>query len=117
MKGRVIIYSITGCPFCIRAKTKLKEELGLEYVDVNFDVYPHLKEDVQKRIGRKTVPQIFFNERHIGGFSELDSMVRETLQKCPDFSCVATINRPCCNHYAYKYKPMYELVYLNCIRR
>ena len=74
MQGRIIIFSITGCPFCIRAKTKL-EQLGLEYIDINLDKYPGRRSEVSERTGRKTVPQIFFNAKHIGGFDDFDKLV------------------------------------------
>lgn len=73
MKGRITIFSITGCPYCVRAKNKLKE-MKLEFVDINLDSYPDRRNEMQERSGRKTVPQIFFNARHIGGFSDLDAL-------------------------------------------
>ena len=74
MKGRVTVYSITGCPFCIQAKNKLRE-LNLEYVDINLDVYINRRSEMKQRTGRKTVPQIFFNAKHIGGFGDFSSLV------------------------------------------
>ena len=74
MKGRITIYSITGCPYCIRAKNKLSE-LKLEYVDINLDNHPSRRNEMQKITGKKTVPQVFFNAKHIGGISELDALV------------------------------------------
>ena len=74
MKGRITIYSITGCPYCIRAKNKLSE-LKLEYVDINLDNHPSRREEMQEITGKKTVPQVFFNAKHIGGFSDLDALV------------------------------------------
>ena len=75
MKGRVIIFSITGCPFCMRAKDKM-QKLGIEYMDVNLDTYPERRGEAKKRSGRNTVPQIFFNNKHIGGFDDFDKLVR-----------------------------------------
>ena len=74
MKGRVTIYTITGCPFCIRAKTELRE-LGLELVDINLDVYKNKRSEMKQRTGRRTVPQIFFNAIHVGGFSDFQALV------------------------------------------
>lgn len=74
MKGRITVYSITGCPFCIQAKNKLRE-LNLEFVDINLDVYRNRRTEMKERTGRKTVPQIFFNAKHIGGFSDFDALV------------------------------------------
>ena len=74
MKGRITVYSITGCPYCIQAKNELRE-LGLEYVDINLDVYKDRRSEMKQRTGRKTVPQIFFNARHIGGFGDFQALV------------------------------------------
>ena len=76
MKGRVIIFSITGCPFCMRAKDKM-QKLGIEYIDINLDNYPERRAEAKQRSGRNTVPQIFFNNRHIGGFDDFDKLVRD----------------------------------------
>ena len=80
MKGRIILYSITGCPFCIRAKNKLRG-LNLEYVEINLDVHTDRRSEMKQRTGRKTVPQIFFNAKHIGGFSEFDSLSASELDE------------------------------------
>ena len=73
-KGRVTVYSISGCPFCARAKSLLTE-VGVPYVDINLDAYPERRAEVQERTGRRTVPQIFFNDKHIGGCDELRKLV------------------------------------------
>ena len=69
--GRVVIYSIAGCPHCLAAKTRLKAE-SLEYTEVRVDRFPaFVREWVQHRTGKTSVPQIFFNSRHVGGNKEL----------------------------------------------
>ena len=73
-KGKVTVYSIVGCPFCARAKSLLTE-LGVPYVDINLDKRPDLRGELAERTGRRTVPQIFFNEKHIGGCDELKQLV------------------------------------------
>ena len=77
LKGRVVIYSILGCPHCMRAKNSL-QELGIPYTDVSLDKYPHARQELQIRTNKRTVPQIFFNARHIGGNEELQELVRLT---------------------------------------
>ncbi|KAH3698494.1 uncharacterized protein LOC127862312 isoform X2 [Dreissena polymorpha] len=74
LKGRVIVYSILGCPHCMRAKNTL-QELGVPYTDISLDKFPHVRADVQTRTQRRTVPQIFFNEKHIGGNDDLQTLV------------------------------------------
>lgn len=74
MKGRIIVYSIVGCPFCIRAKGYL-DQLGLQYMDVNVEKNSAARQNLIAMTGKKTVPQVFFNERHIGGWDNLSNMV------------------------------------------
>jgi glutaredoxin 3 len=49
--------------------------MNLEYVDINLDVHIDRRNEMKERTGRKTVPQIYFNAKHIGGFSEFDALV------------------------------------------
>ena len=73
-KGRVTVYSIVGCGFCARAKSLLNE-LSVPFVDLNLDKRPDLRAELAERTGLRTVPQIFFNEKHIGGLDELKKLV------------------------------------------
>ncbi|XP_032229397.2 uncharacterized protein LOC5505107 [Nematostella vectensis] len=81
MKGRVTIFSITGCPFCVRAKTKLRDELNLEFVDINLDRHPERRQEAMERSGKRTVPQIFFNNIHVGGFDDLDKLSADKMEE------------------------------------
>ena len=74
LKGQVLVYSIIGCPHCLKAKQTL-HDFGVPYIDVSLSYYPHIREEVAKRAGKKTVPQIFFNEIHIGGNDDLQKLV------------------------------------------
>lgn len=69
--ANVIIYSTPVCPYCDRAKALLKNK-GQKYEVIDVSVDPALREEMmQKAGGRRTVPQIFINGRHIGGFDDL----------------------------------------------
>lgn len=74
VQGRIVVYSITGCPHCLRAKNTL-QELGLPYIDINLEVFPQCRGFVRERTGRHTVPQIFFNGTYVGGNDDLQKMV------------------------------------------
>lgn len=76
MKGRIIIFSVIGCPFCIRTKSYL-EQLGLSFIDVNLDKNCAARQLVIERTGKKTVPQIFFNEIYIGSWGDLNKLVSQ----------------------------------------
>lgn len=68
---RVEVYSKDGCPYCTKAKELLKKR-GLAFTEhkVGGDV---TKEMIQERVGSpiRTVPQIFIDDKHIGGYTEL----------------------------------------------
>ena len=71
MVNNVIIYSKTVCPYCIMAKRFLISK-RLEWKEINIESSNDLRKEMIKRSnGRKTVPQIFINEHHIGGYDDL----------------------------------------------
>ncbi|XP_042190511.1 uncharacterized protein zgc:152951 isoform X1 [Callorhinchus milii] len=78
--GRVTVYTVTGCLHCIRTKTRLVE-LGLPYSEVDLRKHRHLREKIRELTGRSTVPQIFFNNVHVGGNSEFQKMSKEELDR------------------------------------
>ncbi|XP_033644944.1 uncharacterized protein LOC117304534 [Asterias rubens] len=83
MKGQILVFSIVGCPHCMKAKFTLGE-LNLPYVDVSVDKYQEsVRKDLVERTGKRTVPQIFFNTHHVGGNDDLQELVqdKERLQK------------------------------------
>ena len=69
--ARVEVYSKTFCPYCIRA-THLLDKKGVDY-DVYVIGFDGAKRDemIQRANGRTTVPQIFIDDRHIGGCDDL----------------------------------------------
>ena len=68
--NRIEVYSTDNCPWCERAKSLLRARgLNLEEIDISSDQASAL--EMTKRSGRRTVPQIFIDNVHIGGFDEL----------------------------------------------
>jgi glutaredoxin 3 len=68
---RVEIYTTAICPYCVSAKNFLKQR-GLGYDEVRIDLDPVKREEMLTRsAGRRTVPQIFVNDVHVGGFDDL----------------------------------------------
>ncbi|XP_022089738.1 uncharacterized protein LOC110978774 isoform X2 [Acanthaster planci] len=83
MKGQILVYSIVGCPHCMKAKSTLNE-LNLPYVDVSVDKYDiSVRKSLVERTGKRTVPQVFFNSHYIGGNDDLQELIRdkESLQR------------------------------------
>jgi glutaredoxin 3 len=69
--ARVIVYTASMCPFCVRAK-RLLYERGISYDEINVEDDPGLREEMVGRAGgRRTVPQIFIDGTHVGGYAEL----------------------------------------------
>jgi len=70
---RVKIYTTSSCPFCIRAK-RLLEARGIPFEEIDVGNDDALREEIIQRTGRRTVPQIFIDERSVGGFEELAAL-------------------------------------------
>lgn len=67
----VEIYSTAACPYCVAAKNLLKAK-GLAYTETRIDTDPAKFAEMLKRSnGRRTVPQIFVNDSHVGGYDDL----------------------------------------------
>lgn len=64
------MYSTGYCPYCHRAKDILKS-LNLSFDEIAVDRDPALREEMMQRSGRRTVPQIFVGEEHLGGCDDL----------------------------------------------
>jgi glutaredoxin 3 len=68
---KIEVYSTAVCPYCVAAKNLLKSR-GLEWTEVRVDSDPQQREAMLARShGARTVPQIFVNDQHVGGFDEL----------------------------------------------
>lgn len=68
--ANIIIYSTEYCPYCTQAKQLLTQK-GAKYTEIRVDSDPAKKDEMIARSGRRTVPQIFINDQHIGGFDDL----------------------------------------------
>ena len=67
----VKIYTTAVCPYCVRAKQILKAK-GVEHIEeVRVDVNPEERARMMEITGRRTVPQIFIGETHVGGCDDL----------------------------------------------
>ena len=65
-----VIYTQDRCNFCIKTKILLDSK-GEPYEEININENPDAKEKI-KKLGFKTVPQIWLDEEHIGGYEELE---------------------------------------------
>ena len=68
---KIEVYSTNYCPYCVSAKNLLKSK-GLEWTEVMVDADPSRRDEMLQRSGgRRTVPQIFINDHHAGGYDDL----------------------------------------------
>jgi len=67
---QIQIYTSQLCPYCQRAR-RLLERKGVTYEEIRVDLEPGRWNEMSKRSGRDTVPQLFVGERHVGGFDDM----------------------------------------------
>ncbi|MFI4967128.1 MAG: glutaredoxin 3 [Gammaproteobacteria bacterium] len=75
MAAPVVIYSTRVCPYCVRAKALLDDK-HVAYTEVLVDLDPERRAEMMQKTGRRTVPQIFVGQHHVGGFDELYALDR-----------------------------------------
>ncbi|HUQ76759.1 MAG TPA: glutaredoxin 3 [Burkholderiales bacterium] len=73
---KVLMYCTAACPFC-QAAERLLVEKGVTIDKVRVDLQPGLRAEMQQKSGRRTVPQIWIGERHIGGCDDLYDLDRQ----------------------------------------
>ncbi|MFC3195370.1 glutaredoxin 3 [Marinicella sediminis] len=71
----IIIYSTLICPYCNAAKNLLKS-LNLAYREIRVDQDLDQRQKMMEKSGRTSVPQIFINGHHVGGFDDLNALHR-----------------------------------------
>jgi glutaredoxin 3 len=69
----IVMYATQWCPFCNRAKQLLRGK-GQDWEEVDLDAEPERRGEMIERSGRRTVPQIWIGDRHVGGFDELAAL-------------------------------------------
>ena len=73
--SNVVIYTTRWCPFCIRAKALLQQK-GVQYDEIPVDGDPVARQQMAERAGATSVPQIWINEQHVGGYDQLSGLER-----------------------------------------
>lgn len=76
MSAAVRMYSTAVCPFCVMAERLLRAKGVTEIEKVRVDLDPAARVDMMRRTGRRTVPQIYIGERHVGGYDDLAALDR-----------------------------------------
>ncbi len=68
--SEIIMYTANLCPYCTMAK-RLLQGKGVSFTEINVDAEPGMREAMMQKTKRRTVPQIYIGEQHIGGFDDL----------------------------------------------
>ena len=68
--AKVEMYTKAFCPFCIKAKSLLKNK-GVEFTDIPAAIDRDKRKEMNERSGRNTFPQIFIDDKHIGGCDDI----------------------------------------------
>jgi glutaredoxin 3 len=76
MTSPVRMYSTAVCPFCVMAERLLRSKGVSEIEKIRIDLDPEVRQDMMKKTGRRTVPQIYIGERHVGGYDDLAALDR-----------------------------------------
>ena len=75
--AKVSMYSTAVCPYCQRAEMLLKQRGVNELEKIRIDLDPAQRDQMIEKTGRRTVPQIFIGDRHVGGFDDLAALDRD----------------------------------------
>lgn len=73
---KVLMYTTGYCPYCMRAEMLLKQRGVAEIDKVRIDADPGRRAEMVERTGRRTVPQIYIGDTHVGGFDDLAALDR-----------------------------------------
>jgi glutaredoxin 3 len=66
----IVMYATGWCPYCSAARDLLRSK-GAAFEEIDVDAHPGARAEMTKRSGRRTVPQIFIGETHVGGCDDL----------------------------------------------
>jgi glutaredoxin 3 len=72
----VTMYTTQVCPFCVRAKALLQQRGVAQIDEIRVDLQPEARMKMMETTGRRTVPQIFIGETHVGGCDDLIALDR-----------------------------------------
>jgi glutaredoxin 3 len=70
----ILMYCTAICPFCVRAEHLLKQRGVTEIEKIRIDLDPSQREIMMNRTQRRTVPQIYIGDTHVGGYDDLAAL-------------------------------------------
>jgi glutaredoxin 3 len=73
MSAKVLMYTTAVCPYCQMAERLLRSK-GVEVEKVRVDLEPARRVEMMEKTGRRTVPQIYVGDTHVGGYDDLAAL-------------------------------------------
>ncbi len=77
MQPKILMYATAVCPYCVRAEGLLRRKGVTEIEKVRIDLDPVRRDEMMERTGRRTGPQIYIGDYHVGGCDELFALDHE----------------------------------------
>ncbi|MEN9903236.1 MAG: glutaredoxin [Pseudomonadota bacterium] len=74
--AKVLMYCTAVCPYCVRAEQLLNSKGVTEIEKIRIDLNPEERDAMMARTNRRTVPQIYIGDTHVGGFDDLAALDR-----------------------------------------
>lgn len=71
---KIVMYCTAVCPYCVMAERLLQAKGVAEIEKIRVDLQPELRVAMMEKTGRRTVPQIYIGERHVGGYDDLAAL-------------------------------------------
>jgi glutaredoxin 3 len=72
--ANIVMYTTAYCPYCANAERLLTNKGVAEINKIYIDAEPELRIEMMEKTGRRTVPQIYINDHHVGGFDDLRAL-------------------------------------------
>ena len=72
--ANVVMYTTAFCPYCVNAERLLGAKGVFDINKIRVDLHPELRVEMVSKTGQRTVPQIYIDEKYIGGFNELRAL-------------------------------------------
>ncbi len=74
--AKVVMYCTAVCPYCVNAERLLLQRGVAEIEKIRIDLQPEQRAEMEAKSGRRTVPQIYIDDKHIGGCDDLYALDR-----------------------------------------
>lgn len=72
--AKVVMYCTAVCPYCVRAEQLLQRKGVAEIEKIRVDLHPELRVAMMEKTGRRTVPQIYIGDEHVGGYDDMAAL-------------------------------------------